>query len=140
MDISERILLIIKEKYLSKRSFSKAIGCTDTAINNILNKRNDPGYKILFGILQTYDNISAEWLLTGKGKMLKETSSLLSDDQQHLFDICEVLKMKNEKLLSVIEEKDLMIKNLIKTNLILAEAKNGGVVHQGNDAECADVG
>jgi hypothetical protein len=134
--IQDRIKQYIDNKDISKREFCRKIN----ASASFLAKDSEISSDKLLNIINAYQDISIEWLVTGNGKMLKETGTLMPEDQQHLFDICEELKKKCEKLRKEIEEKDAVIKNLVKTNLLLAEAKNGGVVHRGNDAECADVG
>lgn len=138
--INNRIMLIMRENNFNKNSLSKELNISQPALSKIEKNENLPSFKLLFEILKKFPNISPEWLMTGKGKMLKEKGSLMPEDQQHLFDICDELKKKCEKLSKEIEEKDAVIKNLVKTNLLLVESKNGGVAHRGNDAECADVG
>lgn len=130
----------MRENNFNKNSLSKELNISQPALSKIEKNENLPSFKLLFEILKKFPNISPEWLMTGKGKMLKEKGSLMPEDQQHLFDICDELKKKCEKLSKEIEEKDAVIKNLVKTNLLLVESKNGGVAHRGNDAECADVG
>lgn len=125
IDVSERILLIMKHKNLSKRAFAKLLDCSDTAINNIVTKRNEPGFKILSGILQTYVDISPEWLLTGKGEMLRSDSVRLEpEDQKTLKDLVKSQKSEIEYLRGKLEEKDKVISNLTKINLKLIENYN----------------
>ncbi len=136
----ERLMQIMSYlEIASLRSFSKKIGISFSKLQSY-QRGSIPSVEVVNKILSNINEISIEWLVTGNGKMLKEPGSLLPDDQQHLFDICEELKKRCEKMKGELEEKDQVIKNLVKTNLLLVEAKNGEVVRQGNDAECADVG
>lgn len=122
IDISERILLIMTQKKLSKRAFAKLLNCSDTAINNIITKRNEPGYKILNRILQTFVDISPEWLLTGKGEMLRSNSIKLEpEDQETLKDLIKSQKSEIKYLREKLEEKDKIISDLSRTNLLLVE-------------------
>lgn len=69
--ISDRVRLIIKALGYNKRTFSQAIGLSnDVTIGRIINEQREPSYKILNSIIQTFGNINANWLLTGKGEML----------------------------------------------------------------------
>lgn len=63
----ERILQIIEYKGINKSIFYKNTGLS----NGFLDKVKDIGASKLELILNTYDDIDMEWLLTGKGSMLK---------------------------------------------------------------------
>jgi hypothetical protein len=63
----ERILQIIDYKGINKSIFYKNTGLS----NGFLDKVKDIGASKLELILITYPEISMEWLLTGKGSMLK---------------------------------------------------------------------
>ena len=65
--ITDRILQIIEHKGISKNKFYKETGLS----NGFLDKVKDVGASKLEYILNTYPEIDIEWLLTGKGKMLK---------------------------------------------------------------------
>lgn len=68
----------IDYKGISVLSFEKSIGTRSTidkAIKNNSNLRSD----ILAKIIETYTDISPEWLLTGKGKMLNSNSKSKSN-------------------------------------------------------------
>lgn len=71
MTINERIELVIKELKMNKNSFSVKLNTNPTVIHNIINGRNRPGYELLNKIILSFDNINAEWLITGNGPMLK---------------------------------------------------------------------
>jgi phage repressor protein C with HTH and peptisase S24 domain len=50
-------------------------------INRLQKDGTSPSYDILVDISNKFENISPEWLLTGKGEMLKSTSFLYKDEQ-----------------------------------------------------------
>jgi hypothetical protein len=69
MTVIDRIKQIIEYKNISVRQF-----CIDVGIaNGFLDKVKDVGSEKLLKILYKYSDISPEWLLTGNGKMLKES-------------------------------------------------------------------
>ncbi|UBD75681.1 XRE family transcriptional regulator [Parabacteroides goldsteinii] len=72
--INERINRLIKEMSNgNKRSFSMKIGVSATVIENIVGKRGSkPSFDILEKIMFSIENINADWLLTGRGSMLRE--------------------------------------------------------------------
>lgn len=142
MEISERISLIIKEKNLSIRAFSKSISFADTTIGNIISGKSEPGYKVLYAICKQYDDISPAWLILGIGEMYKDeidhshpipnlvSEDLLVQSQKQVDDLLNMLKQSQKQLDDVIN---------MYTKLLERE-KGGGVAHRGNDARCADAG
>ncbi|MDR2146747.1 MAG: hypothetical protein LBE91_09855 [Tannerella sp.] len=71
MTVIERIKKIIKYKHISTRKFCIEIGVA----NGFLDKVKDVGSKKLLKILNKYPEISPEWLLSGKGDMLRNLST-----------------------------------------------------------------
>ena len=60
----------IKDHYrLSNRGFAAEIGSKPAATNNYLNGTKEPSMDFVDAILSKYIDISAEWLLRGKGTM-----------------------------------------------------------------------
>ena len=71
MSINERLKTIIEEQYNgNKRAFSMAIGVTPTVIENVVGSRQGkPSFDVLEKICANA-NISPDWLLMNRGKML----------------------------------------------------------------------
>ena len=103
-DVNNRILLIMKEKNLNKNSLSKQIGLSQPAITKIENHKNLPSFKLLFELLRLFPDISAEWLLIGKGEMYKtsEQPDLASAAQVALLK--EQLAEKDQKIAQLNQE------------------------------------
>lgn len=72
MDINKRFEAIINSVYKGNQSaFAKAIGVTPTVIANVVGTRQGkPSFDVISKVCANA-NISAEWLLTGEGDMLK---------------------------------------------------------------------
>lgn len=70
--IQQRFLLIINELYGgNKRAFARAAGIRATVVENVVGARQGkPSFDVMQRICANA-NISAEWLLSGKGGMLK---------------------------------------------------------------------
>ena len=71
--MKDRIKKIIELENLIPSDFADAIGVSRSAINHILNGRNNPSLDIVQKILDKYDNLSSDWLLSGKGEIRKNT-------------------------------------------------------------------
>lgn len=76
---------------------------------------------MLVKILQTFDWLNAEWLITGKGEMEKAEPVANPDDLQQLTELIEYLREKDEKIEKMIEEKT---EWKVKFNLIAKQLEN----------------
>ena len=68
--INGRIREIILSAGITDSAFAKRIGVTQAVIASMFQRGTEPSAKVLTSILLTYEDISAEWLLRGKGQML----------------------------------------------------------------------
>ncbi len=68
--INGRIREIILSVGITDSAFAKRIGVTQSVIASMFQRGTEPSAKVLTSILLTYEDISAEWLLRGKGQML----------------------------------------------------------------------
>ncbi len=85
--MKERILKILEKNKLSSAQFAELIGVQRSSISHILSGRNKPSYDFLVKIIEHFDDIDAQWLLTGKGNMSKiqRKPAPYSTNQQELF-------------------------------------------------------
>ncbi len=100
MDIGDRFRILIRHLNLNVNSFSREIGVAHTTLRNILAKTCNPGYTVLNKTVSTFPEISAEWLLTGKGNMIKEDTGNLFNEPIAPYgkSILEILKEKDERI------------------------------------------
>ena len=113
--VVERIKQIIDYKKISTRQFCIEVGVA----NGFLDKVKDVGSEKLLKILNTYPELSPEWLLTGKGKMLKE--EVKEADQQDppaanndkYITLLEAQVKDKEAIIKEKEEKEAMYKEKI---------------------------
>ena len=104
MSVQERIRKIADELFNGNISaFCRAV--KQPTMNTILGERQSkPSYDVLSSIVNAEAlNISAQWLLTGKGEMFKSSSPKE-----------ELTPITNERLLSIIESQQRTIENLSK--------------------------
>ena len=69
MEILQRIKNLIESKDCTINSFSKKIGIAQVTLNNYFRLNRLPAYETIHAILYTFPDVSAEWLLRGKGDM-----------------------------------------------------------------------
>jgi transcriptional regulator with XRE-family HTH domain len=70
-EIVKRIQMIQTESGLDKKSFAEKINISAASLSHIHTGRNNPSLELVLNILKAYQDISAEWLLLGKGAQLK---------------------------------------------------------------------
>ena len=76
LHIGSRIGQLIEYLGYNKSSFSNAIGLTNNVtIGRIVNGEREPSFEVLQRIIQTFGNISTDWLFKGEGEILKESQS-----------------------------------------------------------------
>jgi transcriptional regulator with XRE-family HTH domain len=71
--INGRIDHLIKFYNLNVSQVAKKLEVAPTVINNIIKgRKSKPSYDLLVKILESFDRVSSEWLITGEGEMLKQ--------------------------------------------------------------------
>lgn len=77
--MKERLLQFLTKEGLSATVFADEIGVQRSSISHILSGRNNPSYDFIQKILEKYVNLSADWLLMGRGEMYKTIERKNSD-------------------------------------------------------------
>ena len=70
----ERINVIMKSRNLNAAQFADEIGVQRSSVSHILTGRNKASLDFLLKVLQRYPEIDTDWLLIGKGVMLRKAS------------------------------------------------------------------
>ena len=97
----DRIQLILKSKNLSPSQFADEIQVQRSSISHILSGRNKPSLDFIMKILTTYPEVNADWLIFGKGQMVK----LEKSDQKNTEEIKPNI-LPIEKKEEVVPEKE----------------------------------
>lgn len=115
--MKDQILKIIEAEGLTPAKFADEIGVQRSSISHIISGRNKPSYDFIIKIIERYRGINAEWLLTGKGSMIK-SSDEANLPQKTLFDSeNNVVKSdSNKKSGNSKENKNQLIKPDITNN------------------------
>lgn len=69
--MKDQLLKFMNREQLSSAKFAESIGVQPSSISHILSGRNKPGFDFIHKILTRYPALSAEWLILGKGNMMK---------------------------------------------------------------------
>jgi hypothetical protein len=96
----ERIFQIIEYKGINKSVFYKSTGLS----NGFLDKVKDIGVSKLEQILNAYPDINMEWLLTGKGEMLKSELPVVKTNETELDYLKKINELQEYKIKQLEEE------------------------------------
>jgi transcriptional regulator with XRE-family HTH domain len=69
--MKERLIEILKHLKINASQFADQIGVQRASVSHVLSGRNKPGFDFIQKIIETYPSVSAEWLITGKGELIK---------------------------------------------------------------------
>ncbi|MBS0010963.1 MAG: helix-turn-helix transcriptional regulator [Bacteroidales bacterium] len=81
--MKERIRLFMEAENKSSSQFAMDIGVQPSAVSHVLSGRNKPSLDFIIKMLQSFENLSTDWLLFGKGDMYTEkvVPSLFRDNE-----------------------------------------------------------
>ena len=122
--MKERILQFIDYKRFSKSKFYRETGLS----NGILDKKSGLTLDSIEKIYSKYPEINIEWLLTGKGEMLKTLAQNITqngntnvNNGHNVSGQGNVIKQTNDELMEIIREKDKQIAEKDKQIAMLIE-------------------
>lgn len=81
--MNNRLQLILKLENLSPARLSDLMGIQRSGLSHILSGRNKPSFEFINKLLLKFPDINAEWLITGKGKPLKDSDPPLSNEKKN---------------------------------------------------------
>ena len=92
----DRISLILKTKNLSPSLFADEIQVQRSSVSHVLSGRNKPSLDFVLKILSSYPEVSSDWLMFGKGQMLKQTEKEENVIREEKTEINPQLEIKEE--------------------------------------------
>lgn len=125
-DIGKRIESIMTKESLNYRSMGNKINLSDVVVRNVITGRNKPSFDFLINLIQTFDWINLQWLITGEGEMSKQKTKNISHpsditittettEREHTFSPIdsdmihmEIVKLLTETNASLVGEVQLM--------------------------------
>lgn len=72
--MKDRILSVMQHKGLTSARFAEVIGIQRSAMTHIMKGRNNPSFDVILKILSNFPEVNTDWLIFGKGTMLKSQS------------------------------------------------------------------
>ena len=72
--MKDRLQRFLELEQLTPSRLADIIGIQRSGLSHILSGRNKPGFDFIQKLILKFPTINAEWLLTGKGKVYKESN------------------------------------------------------------------
>lgn len=91
--ILQRLRLFIDYLDLSDRKFAESIGVSASTLSSLFARDSDPNSSVIVSVLNAYEIIETDWLILGKGEMLKANinesvvSTNMSTEGQPFYDV-----------------------------------------------------
>ena len=100
--LKERIRLFAEYKKISMREIYEKTGISDGTFSNSSGLNEDS----LLKFCNYFNDLDANWLLTGKGAMLKDMENYLTDGESNNADVLEkhIIELQ-QKLITKLEKK-----------------------------------
>jgi transcriptional regulator with XRE-family HTH domain len=117
--MKDRIKIFREYKSLKQVEFAKMIQVSRSTLSEIENGKNkNPSSSVIVNIRDAFNDINIEWLLTGKGEMIKDDAEedTHSVNIMQIMELIEVMnnKQKNEILEYIIEKRRIYeLENLV---------------------------
>lgn len=128
MDILDRIRQIIENERLTIASFERMIGVSNATIGKAIERKKGVSSDVLQRILETFLTINPDWLLLGKGEMLRQDSpksGVLTPDQEAFYK--DFISDKEKKIEELTRENE---KLRIENEQMKSSSGNTGIVVQ----------
>lgn len=72
--MKDRILKVMEHEGLTPSKFAESIGIQRSAMSHIISGRNNPSLDVLIKILERFTYVDSDWLLFGKGEMMRDNA------------------------------------------------------------------
>lgn len=94
--MKDRIIQVMEHEGLVSSKFAEAIGIQRSAMSHILSGRNNPSLDVLTKILEHFTYVDPDWLLFGKGSMMRISNPLEPDLFSNTAENCSVDRSASE--------------------------------------------
>lgn len=122
--VKQNILYFIEKQNISKYELYQKTGIS----NGVLSQKGGMSEENTIKFLSFYKEVSADWLLTGKGEMLKTSAQNITqngnanvNNGHNVSGQRNVIKQTNDELMEIIREKDKQIAEKDKQIAMLIE-------------------
>lgn len=113
----ERVLELVSHKSKNKSDFARLLCMDQTTVNNQLLGKRSISIDLIYRALNSFDDISSDWLLLGKGNMIKED---INKENTEIISLKKELEESKKEIFRLEGENSIM-----REQLGLSQRKNG---------------
>lgn len=103
-----RIKAVLAYSNMTETQFAKRVGITQSSLNRTMRGATEISFKLVNAILTEFDEISAEWLMRGKGTMLAGDNTAAYN--KRIDSLVDVVAMQQE-IIKNLQEKIKQLQN-----------------------------
>ena len=89
--MNRRLLQFLQAENITQSQLADILVVARGSVSHILSGRNKPGYDFLESLLLHFPNLNLDWLMTGKGRMYRDSDAADAPDSASA-DVFPVLK------------------------------------------------
>lgn len=78
--MNRRLQQFLEAENISQAQFAETLKVARGSVSHILAGRNRPGYDFLESLALHYPELNLEWLITGRGRMYKESGLFVQEE------------------------------------------------------------
>lgn len=78
--MNKRLQQFLSAENISQSQFADTLGVAKASVSHIIAGRNKPGFDFIESISRHYPKLNLEWLVSGRGRMYKDTPELNSQE------------------------------------------------------------
>ena len=80
--MKDRIRKIMESQEMTQKDFAEHLGISAASLCSIFNEKTKPTLSTVNAIMEKFPEISLEWLISGKGGMMKDGGMMQAADQE----------------------------------------------------------
>ena len=92
-DVNDRVMDLIAHFGIQPKTFAERCDIPPSTISRISHKKSHPNFETLSKIISTFEDLNSDWLMTGKGNMMKT-----NNPYKEVESLVRVVQEKDEQL------------------------------------------
>ena len=80
--MNKRLQQFLSAENISQSQFAEIIGVAKASVSHIVAGRNKPGFDFIESMARHFPKLNLEWLVSGKGRMYKDSGADIPSDYQ----------------------------------------------------------
>lgn len=78
--MNTRLKQFLAAENITQAQFADSINVVRASVSHVLSGRNNPSFDFIKAMMMRYPNLNIDWLMFGKGRMYKDSSSVPEPD------------------------------------------------------------